>query len=137
LNPKQRGHQHTTNRLPKLRQAATTFGLTLALAVLASMLLTSTCYQQYTLTGAYVREYEGKILDKSQTITESQTGSGVRRRLLIEGRDGKKFQVAISEATYEQARKGMWIKKTEAAGVELVWPAEATLPESPAPGNRR
>ena len=106
-----------------------TFGLVLALAVVTFTLLTSTCYQQYTLTGPYAREYEGKILDKSQTITESHRGSGVRRRLLIEGRDGEKFEVAIGEENYERARKGMWIKKTE-AGVELTWPM--TQAESPA-----
>lgn len=121
MTPKKRGHRPTANRTLKLRNAATTFGLVLVLALVTFTLLTVTCYQQYTLTGPYAREYEGKILDKSQTITESVTGSGVRRRLLIEGRGGEKFQVAISEETYEQAQKGMWIKKTE-AGVELTWP---------------
>lgn len=121
MTPKKRGHQLTANRTLKLRSAATTFGLLLILAVVMFTVLTSTCYQQYTLTGAYRREYEGKILDKSQTITESHTGSRVRRRLLLEGRGGERFEVAIGEETYERARKGMWIKKTE-AGVELTWP---------------
>ncbi|HEV7904618.1 MAG TPA: hypothetical protein VGO96_12315 [Pyrinomonadaceae bacterium] len=111
-----------------------TLALVLVLAVVTFTLLTSTCYQQYTLTGPYAREYEGKILDKSQTITESYRGSGVRRRLLLEGRGGEKFEVAIGEETYERARKGMWIKKNE-AGVELTWPM--TPAESPAPETRR
>ncbi|HEX8421800.1 MAG TPA: hypothetical protein VF634_00215 [Pyrinomonadaceae bacterium] len=106
----------------------------LALAVAIFTLLTATCYRQYTLTGPYVREYEGKILDKSQTITESQRGSGVRRRLLIEGRGGERFEVAIGEESYERAQKGMWIKKTD-AGVELTWPM--TPAESPAPETKR
>jgi hypothetical protein len=130
LKSKKRRYQLTTNPLLKLRSAATTFGLVLFLALVIFTLLAATCYNQYTLTGPYAREYEGKILDKSQTITESQTGSGVRRRLLLEGRGGEKFEVAIGEETYERAQKGMWIKKTE-AGVELTWPTTPAA-ESPA-----
>jgi len=130
LNPKKRRYQLTTNPLLKLRSAATTLGLVLLLALIIFTLLTATCYHQYTLTGPYAREYEGKILDKSQTITESQTGSGVRRRLLLEGRGGEKFEVAIGAETYERAREGMWIKKTD-AGVELTWPMSPAA-ESPA-----
>jgi len=118
----------------RLRNAATTFGLWLILAVVTFTLLASTCYHQYTLTGPYAREYEGKILDKSQTISESHTGSGVRRRLLIEGRGGERFEVAIGAETYERAQKGMWIRKTE-AGVELTWPA--IMLESPTPETKR
>lgn len=134
MKSKKRRYQLTSNFLLKLRSAATTFGLVLMLALVIFALLTATCYNQYTLTGPYAREYEGKILDKSQTITESQTGSGVRRRLLLEGRGGERFEVAIGEETYERAQKGMWIKKTE-AGVELTWPmspaAESPAPETP------
>ncbi len=93
------------------------------IAIVVIAVAFNSCHQQYTLTGPYVAEYEGKVLDKWQTITESQTGSRVRRRLLIEGRNGERFEVAIGAETYEQARKGMWIKKTE-AGVELSWPME-------------
>jgi hypothetical protein len=131
LKSKKRTHPRPPGRILKLGNAPATFGLTLALALVAAALLTNTCYRQYTLTGAYAREYEGKILNKSQTITESETGSGVRRRLLIEGRNGQRFEVAIGEETYERARKGMWIKKTEASGVELTWPGTAV--ESPTP----
>lgn len=131
MNKKRRGHQLKANRASQLRGATKTFGLLLVLALAIFTLLAGTCYRQYTLTGPYVREYEGKILDKSQTITESQTGSGVRRRLLLEGRDGRKFEVAIGAETYERAQKGMWIKKSEAAGIALTWPVEATTtPES-------
>lgn len=130
MKSKKRSYQLTTGRILKLRGAATTFGLALLLALITFALLTATCYNQYTLTGPYAREYEGKILDKSQTITESQTGSGVRRRLLLEGRGGERFEVSIGEETYERAQKGMWIKKTE-AGVELSWPMSPAA-ESPA-----
>jgi hypothetical protein len=112
-------------------------GLALALAVVIAALLTATCYQQYTLTGSYRREYEGKILNKSQTITESKTGSGVRRRLLVEGRGGERFEVAVGAEAYERAREGMWIKKTN-AGVELTWPTTTTATEdTPAAGTTR
>lgn len=134
MKPKKRQHQHAAKSTLKLRTTTLTISFVLVLAVVTFTLLTSHCYQQYTLTGPYAREYEGKILDKSQTITESYWGSGARRRLLLEGRGGEKFEVAIGEETYERAQKGMWIKKTE-AGVELTWPM--TQAESPAPQTRR
>lgn len=134
MKPKKRKRQLAAKDTLKLRNATLMFSLVLVLAIVTFTLLTSTCYRQYTLTGTYAREYEGKILDKSQTITESYRGSGVRRRLLIEGRGGEKFEVAIGGETYERARKGMWIKKTE-AGVELTWPM--TTAESPAPETQR
>jgi hypothetical protein len=109
-----------------------TLGLALALVALVVALLVATFYQQYMFDGPYTREYEGKILDKSQTITESRTGSGVRRRLLIEGRGGEKFEVAIGVETYERAQTGMWIKKTE-AGVELTWPSNLTATPAATP----
>jgi hypothetical protein len=131
LQPKPHRYRLKTNPLLKLRSAATTLGLVLLLALIIFALLTATCYHQYTLTGPYARVYEGKILDKSQTITESQTGSGVRRRLLLEGRDGARFEVAIGKETYERAQKGMWIRKTD-AGVELTWPVSPAAADVPA-----
>lgn len=89
-----------------------------ALLVTLTALSANTCYQRYALTGPYRPEYEGKILDKSMTITDSHTGSGVSRRLLLEGRSGERFQIAVSEKTYEQAQPGMWIRRSE-AGIEL------------------
>ena len=124
LNLKKRWskHRQTASFIRQSRTAAATFGTVLVFAVVFFALLAGRCYQQYTLSGAYRRAYEGRIVDKSQTITESQTGSGVRRRLLIEGRGGERFEVAIGEESYERAQKGMWIRKTEAGGVELSWP---------------
>jgi hypothetical protein len=138
LQPKPRRYRLTSERIAerivKLRSAATTLGLALLLALIIFALLTPTCYHRYTLTGPYAREYEGKILDKSQTITESQTGSGVRRRLLIEGRDGARFEVAIGAHDYERAHEGMWIRKT-GAGVELSWPTPTAQSPAPEPGH--
>ena len=134
MKPKKRQRQLAAKSKLKLRVTTLTISFVLVIAVVTFTLLTSHCYQQYTLTGAYAREYEGKILDKSQTITESKRGSGVRRRLLLEGRGGEKFEVTIGAETYERAQAGMWIKKTE-AGVELTWPM--TQAESPAPETHR
>lgn len=134
MKRKKRQCQHAAKSTLQFRSTTLTLSFVLALAVVTFTLLTSHCYQKYTLTGPYAREYEGKILDKSQTITESITGSRVRRRLFIEGRGGEKFEVAIGAETYERAKKGMWIKKTD-AGVELSWPMAPA--ESPAPETQR
>ena len=135
MKRKKRQRQLAAKSKLNLRITTLTISVVLVLTVVTFTVLTGTCYQKYTLTGAYAREYEGKILDKSQTITESWRGSGVRRRLLLEGRGGEKFEVAIGEETYERARKGMWIKKTE-AGVELTWPMTQAA-ESPTPETQR
>jgi hypothetical protein len=112
-------------RQKKIRHLASRHKLKTLASVLVSALLVTlitlsanTCYQRYALTGPYRPEYEGKILDKSMTITDSHTGSGVSRRLLLEGRSGERFQIAVSEKTYEQAQPGMWIRRSE-AGIEL------------------
>lgn len=122
---KSKKRQHQTKLGPELKpgQAAKYVLLSLVAAITFTSLINH-CHRQYTLTGAYRREYEGRILDKSQTITESRQGSGVRRRLLIEGRGGERLEVAIGADTYERAQKGMWIRKT-AEGIELTWPLQA------------
>ncbi|MGI9106570.1 MAG: hypothetical protein ACR2G4_10010 [Pyrinomonadaceae bacterium] len=86
-----------------------------------AMLLVLILYPQYTLTGPYRRDYEGKILDKSITLKESQYRAGARRRLHLEGRGGERFQVAVNEDIYERAQVGMWIRRSQ-SGVELRLP---------------
>lgn len=78
-------------------------------------------YQRTASTGIYRAEYEGRVIEKSETFTESNTGSLVRRRLLVEDRNGVRFEVAVSKELYDRVRKGMWIKKSR-QGVELSWP---------------
>ena len=90
-----------------------TLGLVLVLAVLTFTLLTSTCYQQYTLTGPYAREYEGKILE-NEAITASQRVRAASRPFSKAGR--RKIRSRPGEENYERAQKG-WIRRR--SGVEL------------------
>ena len=83
--------------------------------------------QQFGSSGVYRPEYEGRIVDKHVTIRESQEGSRAARRLLIEGRDGVRFEVGVGPEVYERAEVGMWIKVGNAQ-VELTRPE----PQSPA-----
>ncbi len=55
-------------------------------------------------------EYEGRIVDKSLTFSETQLGSGIRRRLLIEDKNGTQFEVAVKADVYDRAQIGMLIK---------------------------
>jgi hypothetical protein len=91
----------------------------IALGVLASIAI---LYKRQTSSaGIHRMEYEGRVIDKSETIVETDLGSRVRRRLLIEGKDGGRFEVAVNEELYARVRKGMWIKRTS-KGAELSWP---------------
>jgi hypothetical protein len=75
-------------------------------------------HQRYTSTGLYRTDYEGRVVDKSATVTESQEGSGTARRLLIKAADGQVFQVSVTRSLYERAQIGMWIK-SKGSNVEL------------------
>ncbi|HYO92188.1 MAG TPA: hypothetical protein VEQ40_11155 [Pyrinomonadaceae bacterium] len=77
--------------------------------------------QRHSSTGIYRKEYEGRVIDKSETFVETREGSFVSRRLLIEDRDGVRFEVAVSREDYGRVQKGMWIKKNR-DGIELSWP---------------
>jgi len=56
------------------------------------------------------REYAGTIVDKTLSIQEEQTGSHVQLFLLIEGDDGKQFDVSVDQELYDRAKVGMHIK---------------------------
>ncbi|MBX7172437.1 MAG: hypothetical protein K1X72_15830 [Pyrinomonadaceae bacterium] len=40
-------------------------------------------------------------------------GSGIRRRLLIESKEGQRFEVKVTEVVFNQAQIGEWIKADE------------------------
>ena len=61
-------------------------------------------------SGLYRDRYEGRIVDKSLTFSETQLGSGIRRRLLIEDKNGTRFEVAVKADLYDRAQVGMLIK---------------------------
>lgn len=88
----------------------------LVLAVVAAIIFS--IYQRYSSTGLYRTDYEGRVMDKSATVTESNEGSGVSRRLLIKAADGQVFQVYATRSLYERAQIGMWIK-SKGSNVEL------------------
>lgn len=85
-------------------------------------------YHCYTQTGPYRLAYEGRVLDKSQTFRETELGSRVRRRVLVEADSGERFEVPVNGQTYERAQPGMRIRKGE-AGVEMWWPVSAAAQE--------
>lgn len=89
-----------------------------AVVILLVATLVVTLHQQFASTGPYRMEYEGRVIDKSVTITESQTGSYPVRRLLIKSKSGEEFQVIVNQSLYERAQVGMWIKSSK-AGAEL------------------
>lgn len=78
--------------------------------------------QKASPEGAFRREYEGLVVDKSETFVETRYGSAVRRRLLIQDKEGARFEVAVDEELYKRALKGMWIKKESGKRAELSWP---------------
>ena len=73
--------------------------------------------------------YEGRVVDKSVTLSETPQGSGKVLRLHLRGRGGENFTVKVDYDTYDRARVGMWAR-SDAGGVELSWdeppPADAS-----------
>lgn len=65
---------------------------------------------QFSSFGLYRTEYQGRIIDKSMTFSETQLGSGLKRRLLIEDKNGARFEVAVKADVYDRAQIGMLIK---------------------------
>jgi hypothetical protein len=101
--------------------------VSLCLALCATLVIK--VYQGFTSTGPHRVEYEGRVVDKSITVTESYTGSGAVNRLHVRGRDGAVFDVVVTADLYARARVGMWIRSDRNNGVELYTteptPAEA------------
>ena len=97
-------------------KVATVLAFVLAVAVAAAAFVTFR--QQHTSTGLYRMDYEGRIVDKSKTVTESETGSGVKQLLRVRAKNGEEFSVRVNESLYERARVGMWIKSS-GSGAEL------------------
>ena len=82
------------------------------LAAAAIVLLSWELVNWYRQRGAYRVEYEGRVVDKSLTLQETQMGTGAMRRLLIRTKGGEEFQVVVNEVLYERAREGMWIRSS-------------------------
>jgi hypothetical protein len=87
--------------------------------------------QQFTESGFYRPEYEGRVVHKSLTGHETQEGSRVERKLLVEGGDGVRFEVRVGPEVYERAEVGMWIR-VKNAQVELTRPVQQRPAVGPA-----
>lgn len=99
--------------------AGKVLGTVAIIAVVAGTLLL--LRQEIGPTGVLRPQYEGRVVDKHVTVRESKLGSWAARRLLIEGRDGVRFEVEVGPEVYERAGIGMWIKVRNAQ-VELTRP---------------
>ncbi len=73
------------------------------------------------------REYEGRVVDKSATYRETDRGSKVKRRILVEGKDGRRFEILPVPEVYERAEIGMMIKSGE-GGTKFYWPGTEEHP---------
>ena len=78
-----------------------------------------------------LREYEGRVVDKSATFRETEIGSRVKRRILVEGKDGRRFEISPVPEVYERAEVGMMIR-SGAAGTEVYWPGSGQRQQRPA-----
>jgi hypothetical protein len=66
------------------------------------------------------QDFVGKVADKYLTLRESEIGTAGHMTLLVEGRDGRRFKVAVGGEQYERARVGMWVRRSGGV-VELSW----------------
>jgi hypothetical protein len=73
----------------------------------------------YVASGPRTSTYEGRIVDKSITLSESYQGSGKTLRLHIRGRGGEVSAVKVTYETYNRAQVGMWVRNNGSGAVEL------------------
>jgi hypothetical protein len=64
--------------------------------------------------------YEGRIVDKSITLSETLQGTGKVLRLHVRGRDGELSAVRVDYDTYNRAQVGMWVSN-DGNGPRLSW----------------
>lgn len=76
--------------------------------------------QRFEPSGPYRVDYEGRIVDKSITLAETQMGTGSVKRLHIRGKDGETFDVIVNSSLYDRAQVGMWIR-SDRNGAKLSW----------------
>jgi hypothetical protein len=69
-------------------------------------------YQLVTSSGSYRRYYSGKIVDKTTTVLETQQGSLLFHKLVIEEKDGTRFSITVPQEIYERAKVGMLIQRS-------------------------
>ena len=108
----------TRLRPGRLDKALTVFAGVAAAALLFVVVVQ--VRQKLRSEGPYRLAYEGRILDKSVTITESQTGSRAAYRLHLAGRDGARFEIVVNRDFYERAQVGMWVR-SDHDGAKLSW----------------
>ncbi len=101
-------------------------GCLAVLGTIAISIVGVNIYQRLNATGPYREEYEGRVVDKSVTIRETEVGSRAVKRLLIRHTNGTQFDVIVDEALYGRAEVGMWIKRNKTM-TDLSW----TAPEHP------
>lgn len=77
-------------------------------------------YQRFNASGPHRRDYQGRVVRKSLTITESQMGAGKVLRLHVRPQSGEEFQVIVNQDLYERVEEGMWITTTP-EGARLSW----------------
>ncbi|MCA1635769.1 MAG: hypothetical protein LC802_19295 [Acidobacteria bacterium] len=77
-------------------------------------------YQRFKLTGPYRIEYEGRVVDKSLTLRETEQGTWAATHLLVEGKDGARFRISVNRSLYDRVEVGMWIR-SDRNGAELSW----------------
>ena len=66
------------------------------------------------------RDFTGQVVEKFVALGESQVGSATFPRLVVETANGARFNVAVSDEQYEQARVGMWASRREGE-LRLSW----------------
>ena len=68
-------------------------------------------YQQSNNIGAHRTVLIGKILEKQTQFHESDTGSSIDWKIIIEEKNGNHEIVFVDAKTYSQAQIGWWFKK--------------------------
>jgi hypothetical protein len=115
-----RGRKHTIDGAAR-SPGARAFWDNVTSVVMAALGVGVIALAIYVASSPRPSTYEGRIVDKSITLSESYQGSGKTLRLHIRGRGGEVSAVKVTYETYERARVGMWVRNDGSGAVELSW----------------
>jgi hypothetical protein len=91
-------------------QAKEKFSALLLIVFLIVSLFLCFYFLDYIISTSYRKVYKGKVVDKWLSITETQQGSIVTRRLLIEGGNGERFKMFINIEEYDKIKIGDFVE---------------------------
>ena len=96
-----------------------TVAVLLTMVLCVSLLFLAVYKRSQSRTATLPKEFEGQIVDKWITFSDSESGSSRYYWLLVEVEEQRRFTVPVYRELYEHAQVGMRLKRS-AKGLEVI-----------------